>query len=929
MPVQDYEKIVKLACKPKNAPPKAKYIDALIAATYADDRTLEDIIQALAFRLRDNNGVVVFKALLTLHQMIRTGASEGLLEILARHDVLKLRGLGGRGYQGYIPPASLGAYADYLDARIRSYRDVKHDLVRVQTESNRRSDGLGAASKARRLRHLPVEKGLLREVKQVQKLLDALVRCKFYDDDLRDENTVLALRLLVKDLLVLFQAGNEGVCNILEHYFEMSKIDATDAFQTYKSFISQTDRVVDYLSIARKLNHILNVPVPNLKHAPTGLVKALEEYLEDPNFEQNRLEYKRSLGVVEGRGEGSGSGAAAGAAPAARASSPSKPKEAAKPTENLVKPAAAPPGSSQKIQDFFESIQADSQPTMFGGPPQQMNYANMTVNQQQFNPFRQSMMYPQQTGFMQPQQTGFPPQQQQPFHQQPFQQQQQGGFLQPQQTGAMAFGNRQSIFPGQMGAGGEFGAMQPQQTGFIQPQPQAQPQQHQQQLQPQQTGFLQPQSTGSNPFRQSMMFGSQPASPFGQGQGNAQIQRPGSTPAFGSGSPFAPQPTGAGSSPFKPTTGNARAGLSASPKPLQPQATGSKNPFAPAPGSAPAASSASMQQQQERKPTMNELLMGYGQGQGPQGQGQLFGQGQGQGQGQQGQGQGDGMSSIASQFAVGEKSNGASTANGNNDIFSQFSSLSGNPTGSTSPPSQPASTSFGGLSSNPTGATSLSSQPTGLGAAGFLQPQQTGYGGSNIKPFKPSSSFGNTLMESLPPIPEPGSGAGTPRQGQGQGVTSPSAGGLSAQATGFPGLGQGGFLQPSTTGLPQSQSQPQQRQHQPQSQFGQTLSPQMTGANPFRQSTMFGAAPGAAAGAGAGGAFGSGGGSLGGTGAFGGGAGGGLNPQLTGAGAFGVGSPFGGQGQFGQFGQQQQQQQAQQTGQAFGGQQQQQGGSLI
>lgn len=38
---------------------------------------------------------------------------------------------------------------------------------------------------------------------------------QFYDDDLRDENTVLALRLLVKDLLVLFQAGNEGVCNIL------------------------------------------------------------------------------------------------------------------------------------------------------------------------------------------------------------------------------------------------------------------------------------------------------------------------------------------------------------------------------------------------------------------------------------------------------------------------------------------------------------------------------------------------------------------------------------------------------------------------------------------------------------------------------------------------------------------------------------------
>ena len=80
----------------------------------------------------------------------------------------------------------------------------------------------------------------------------------------------------------------------------MSKSDACDSFEIYKSFIKQTDRVVDYLGVARKLHNIVNVPVPNLKHAPTGLVKALGEYLNDPNFEQNRIEYKRSLGVVEG-----------------------------------------------------------------------------------------------------------------------------------------------------------------------------------------------------------------------------------------------------------------------------------------------------------------------------------------------------------------------------------------------------------------------------------------------------------------------------------------------------------------------------------------------------------------------------------------------------------------------------------------------------
>ena len=38
---------------------------------------------------------------------------------------------------------------------------------------------------------------------------------QFYMDDLEDELTTAALRMLVKDLLILFQAVNEGVINVL------------------------------------------------------------------------------------------------------------------------------------------------------------------------------------------------------------------------------------------------------------------------------------------------------------------------------------------------------------------------------------------------------------------------------------------------------------------------------------------------------------------------------------------------------------------------------------------------------------------------------------------------------------------------------------------------------------------------------------------
>ena len=47
---------------------------------------------------------------------------------------------------------------------------------------------------------------------------------QFYLDDLEDELTITALRMLVKDLLILIQACNEGVINVLGLYFFYRKL---------------------------------------------------------------------------------------------------------------------------------------------------------------------------------------------------------------------------------------------------------------------------------------------------------------------------------------------------------------------------------------------------------------------------------------------------------------------------------------------------------------------------------------------------------------------------------------------------------------------------------------------------------------------------------------------------------------------------------
>src|SRR6202011_6363486 len=84
---------------------------------------------------------------------------------------------------GYNAPLNLQNYARYLDSRMGAYRDLKHDAVRVQAESNRdmrnnnsieedlayrgelpSSKGAPSRSKTvtgRKLRVMTVEKGLL------------------------------------------------------------------------------------------------------------------------------------------------------------------------------------------------------------------------------------------------------------------------------------------------------------------------------------------------------------------------------------------------------------------------------------------------------------------------------------------------------------------------------------------------------------------------------------------------------------------------------------------------------------------------------------------------------------------------------------------------------------------------------------------------
>ncbi|KAI5952075.1 hypothetical protein CANMA_005154 [Candida margitis] len=295
-----YEKIVKGATKVKVAAPKSKYIEPILMATSIDHSIVSadnfnTIMRSLQQRLRDSSWSVVYKSLIVIHLMIREGDRDVTLKYLADqgHSMLNLSSSNIASNNSGSLNADVRLimkYSKYLHTRVKQYDATGIDYVRDERSNNSTTQEGG------RLRSLTIERGLLRETESVQKQIDSLLKNSFMENDINNDIVLTAFRLLVNDLLALFQELNEGVINILEHYFEMSKYDAERSLKVYKKFVDQTKYVIDYLRVAKHLEYATKLHVPTIKHAPTALTSSLEEYLDDPNFEINRRQYLAEKG---------------------------------------------------------------------------------------------------------------------------------------------------------------------------------------------------------------------------------------------------------------------------------------------------------------------------------------------------------------------------------------------------------------------------------------------------------------------------------------------------------------------------------------------------------------------------------------------------------------------------------------------------------
>lgn len=284
-----YMKLVKGATKIKMAAPKQKYVDPILLGT-ADGQDFNEIVRALDSRIADSAFTVVYKTLIVVHLMLREGEKDVVIRYFSRNtDFFKvdnaLRSGNGQSFELRV----LERYNSYLKRRCGEYDKIQTDYVRDDYNALRsiihdnRSQSMDKA---------------LNHVESLEIQISTLLKNRFTVGDLSNDLLLFAFKLLVFDLLALYNALNEGIITLLESFFELSHKNAERTLNLYKKFVDLTEIVVKYLKTGKSVG--LKIPV--IKHITTKLVRSLEEHLKEDNVTHNTFNDEINDTTVQPKG---------------------------------------------------------------------------------------------------------------------------------------------------------------------------------------------------------------------------------------------------------------------------------------------------------------------------------------------------------------------------------------------------------------------------------------------------------------------------------------------------------------------------------------------------------------------------------------------------------------------------------------------------